>query len=157
MTPPRFARVVVADLCVLFLVALGGCYEIPPRQPSVAYRVPVGLSGAYVANPFHPASLWFQRAFAPRDGQHPGEWLDPASALPSPPRFGLADYAELLSLLELFDDESIWDPVRRAVFRADALALASRLPSAPTDPELTRLHQLLVVQLIERGLAPLPR
>ena len=114
------------------------CRELPPPlEPSAVgddVRVPVR---AYAPDPFHPANLWFERVFGQRDEHGRILAADPTAPFPSELRLQAVDHAELLALLDELTLESIPDPVRRSIFRADALQLAGFLPLDSPDP-LTR-------------------
>ena len=140
-------------LVFLLLATLCACYEIPP--PLLDFGEPTEpLQSAYVEDPYHPASLFFQRAFGRRGPDRALVARDPALLLPAPRPWATIDCVEVLAILESLDPRSVADPVRRAVLRSDALRLAARLRVEDDVTDADRLCDAVVHQLLRVALAP---
>jgi len=151
----RFARshrVSLPVVLVLASVLIAACYEIPPRVPSDLKLTPP--PAAYVEDPYHPASLFLQRAFGRRGSSRTLVPRDPADSLPPSRPWNTVDCVEVLAILDELDPLTIPDPVRRAVFRADAVALAATLKVTDDSPHAKALCREVLNELLRVGLAP---
>ena len=152
----RIARSHRPSFPVVLLLAqafVAACYEIPPRLPADLQLAPP-LPAAYVEDPYHPASLFLQRAFGRRGSSRSLVPRDPADLLPPPRPWNTIDCVEVLAILDELDPLTIPDPVRRAVFRADAVALAATLEVTDDSPQAKALGREVVGELLRVGLAP---